>query len=344
MEKIDLCGLLFELCAANGVSGCEGDTAKKAQAYLSEYMNCEVDALGSVIGKKDGSEPGILLDAHLDRIGLVVTAVDSTGFLKVARCGGADARVMSAAEVMVWGKKPVFGVITSVPPHLAKSADSSKAADFDELCIDVGMSFKQASELIAPGDRVTFNGVQARLLSDRVASPCIDDRAGIAAILRCLEILRESGRDTCKLTVQFSVQEETGGSGARAGGFASGAQEAIAVDVGFGRAPGIREEQAGKLGGGTMIGFSPLLDNEMSKKLTALADKSSIAWQYDVMGGKTGTNGDDIQASAAGIKTALLSIPLRNMHTAVEVVSLGDIEATAQLMAEYILERSGYNA
>lgn len=333
--------MLFDLCSTEGVSGREWPIAKKALGYLSKYMECRIDALGSVVGKTDGSQPRILLDAHIDRIGLVVTAIDSTGFLKVAKCGGADIRVMAASEVTVWGKEPLFGVVTSVPPHLAKSGKSSKAADFDELCIDIGMSCEQAKELVSPGDTITFNGTQARLISNEVVSPCIDNRAGIAAILRCLEIIEESREETCALTVLFSVQEETGGSGALVGGFASEAQESIVVDVGFGRAPGIRNDQAGELGGGTMIGYAPSLDTVMSQSLTELAQGYDIKWQYDVMGGKTGTNGDGIQTSASGIRTALLSIPIRNMHTVVETVCLDDIEATAQLMANYILGRRG---
>ncbi|MBQ6265869.1 MAG: M20/M25/M40 family metallo-hydrolase [Clostridia bacterium] len=344
MKEYDLTELLFDLCKSVGVSGNESEASEKAMKYLSEYMPCETDALGSVIGKKEGKGINILLDAHIDQIGLVVTSIDDKGFLHVAKCGGADVRVMSSSEVTVWGKKKLFGVIASIPPHLADENEKNKAVDFDNLFIDIGMSKTEAEEFVTPGDRITFNGTQAKLLNNNVVSPCIDDRAGVAAILRCMQILKNSDKPLCGLTVMFSSQEETGGSGAVAGAFKSNADEAIAVDVGFAKAPGIKEEKAGRIGGGAMIGIAPSLDFDMSKTIISLAEKNSIKWQYDVMGGNTGTNGDEISATAGGIKTALISIPIKNMHTAVEIANIDDIEATAQLLAAYILERSDGNA
>ena len=336
--------LLFRLCAAGGVSGDEKEIAGVCLEELGRFMPCSVDALGNVIGKKEGRGINLLLDAHIDRIGLVVTAVDDRGFLRVAKCGGADARVLSSAEVTIWGKEKLFGVVAGIPPHLSDESEKNKAADFDSTYIDIGLDAEKAKALVSPGDRITFNGTQAALLGGRVCSPCIDDRAGVAAILRCLEILEEKGKDICTLTVMLSAQEETGGSGAAAGSYNSFADEAIAVDVGFARAPGVRNEQAGEMGKGAMVGFSPVLDRAMSCKLVSLAQKNGIPYQYDAMGGRTGTNGDDIQVARGGIKTGLISIPIRNMHTSVETVCLEDIEAVASLMAEYILERSGENA
>ena len=344
MKQYDLKDLLFDLCKSVGVSGDESEATKKAIEFLSEYMPCRTDTLGSVIGRKEGNGPNILLDAHIDQIGLVVTSIDEKGFLRVAKCGGADARVMSSGEVTVWGKKKLFGVVASIPPHLSDKNEENKAADFDSVYIDIGMSKSEAEKYITPGDRITFNGSQAELLNNNVVSPCIDDRAGVAAILRCLQILKNSNKPVCGLTVMFSSQEETGGSGAVAGAFNSDADEAIAVDVGFARAPGIQNDKAGKIGEGAMIGFAPSLNNAMSNELLRLAEKNSIKWQYDVMGGSTGTNCDEISTTAGGIKTALISIPIKNMHTAVEIVCIDDIEAVAQLMAAYILERSAGNA
>lgn len=340
---VEVSALLEKLCAAKGVSGAENRAADVAAELLGRYMPVKTDALGSVTGTVGDGDVHILLDAHLDQIGLVVTAVDEDGFLKVAKCGGADIRVLAAAEVTVHGKEDIFGVITSTPPHLSKPEDSSKAKNFDEIAVDIGMKREGALKLVSPGDRITFNGRFEKLLGNRVASPSIDDRAGVAAILRCLEML-EGKELGCKLSVMFSVQEETGGSGAQTGAFSAEADEAIAVDVSFATAPGISSEKYASLGGGTMIGYAPSLDYDMSRRLSDIAEKKNIPNQPEVMGGKTGTNCDEIQVSGKGVRTALLSIPLRNMHTAVEVCDLEDIENTAKLMAEYIIERSGANA
>ncbi len=335
--------LLEKLCAVSGVSGAENEAAKVAAALLSKYMPVKIDTLGSVTGSTGEGETHVLLDAHLDQIGLVVTAIDEDGFLKVTKCGGADIRVLAAAEVTVHGREKLFGVITSTPPHLSKPDDANKAKGFDDIAVDIGMNAENAKKLVSPGDRITFNGSFLRMLGSRVSSPSIDDRAGVAAILRCLEILEDKKLD-CKISVMFSVQEETGGSGAQTGAFAANADEAIAVDVSFASAPGVSSEKYAVLGGGTMIGYGPSLDFEMSRKLAEIAENKKIPNQPEVMGRKTGTNCDEIQVAGKGVKTALLSIPLRNMHTAAELCDLEDIESTARLMAEYIIERSGSNA
>ncbi len=339
----ELCSLLEKLCSANGVSGAEKDAAKIASELLGKYMPSKINALGSVIGTMGSGDTHILLDAHLDQIGLIVTSVDEDGFLKVAKCGGADIRVLAAAEVTVHGKKDVFGIVTSTPPHLSKSEDANKAKGFDEIAVDIGMKYEDAIKIISSGDRITFNGGFNRLLGNRVSSPSIDDRAGVAAILRCLELL-ENKELNCKITVMFSSQEETGGSGAQTGAFEAQTDEAIAVDVSFASAPNVSSEKYAALGGGTMIGYAPSLDYAMSRKLSDIAEKQGIPNQSEVMGSKTGTNCDEIQVSGKGVKTALLSIPLRNMHTSVEVCDLEDIESTARLMAEYIIERGSNNA
>lgn len=335
--------LLEKLCMAKGVSGAENEAASVAAELLNKYMPARVDVLGSVTGTTGEGETHILLDAHLDQIGLVVTAIDEDGFLKVAKCGGSDIRVLAAAEVTVHGREKLFGVITSTPPHLSKPEDSNKAKGFDEISVDIGMKREDAVKLVSPGDRITFNGEYLKLLGNRVSSPSIDDRAGVAAVLRCLELIKDKNLN-CKISVMFSVQEETGGSGAQAGAFAANADEAIAVDVSFASAPGVSGEKYAALGGGTMIGYGPSLDYTMSRKLAEIAENKEILNQPEVMGGKTGTNCDEIQVAGKGVRTALLSIPLRNMHTAVEVCDLEDIENTARLMAEYIIERGGADA
>ncbi len=341
MDFTQVKALLENLCSKGGVSGCENDAADEAAKLLGEFMPVTRDALGNVIGKK-GTGDGIILDAHIDRIGLVVTAVKEGGFLKVAKAGGSDIRVLTGAKVTVHGKEDIFGIITSTPPHLAKDKDDKKAPSFDEISIDTGLSREEAEKLVSPGDRVTVRGSFLNLIGSRIASPCVDDRAGVAAILRCLQLLE--GKETCPLEVMFSAQEETGGSGAMTGAFNFESGRAIGVDVTFATAPGVSEEKYGSLGDGALVGYAPSLDYEMSGELMSIAESKGIKAKPEVMGGRTGTNCDEIQTARGGIKTALLSIPIRNMHTCVEVCDLADIEAVASLMAEYVIERSKENA
>jgi endoglucanase len=333
--------MLFSLCSQFGASGCEGDVSVFAASKLSDYMKVRIDNLGNVIGELDGNGIHILLDAHIDQIGFIITAVEDNGFLRIASCGGIDMRVLAAHEVTVWGKSPLLGVITSTPPHLIKEEDSKRADDISDIAIDIGMSKENALKFIKPGDRVTLNSPQFKMLNNFVSSTAVDNRAGICSILRCLDILKDKKHD-CRLTVIFSVQEETTGSGARVGGFSTQPDEALSVDVSFASAPEIPKDKTGEAGKGTMIGVSPTLDYEMSRKLEEIAKAKEIKYQLEIMGGKTGTNADGIQNAGKGTKTALLSIPIRNMHTGCEVVSLEDIESTAQLITAYILERGGH--
>lgn len=335
MEMFDM---LCDLCHANGTSGDEKSAAVSvASELLGKFMPVHTDNMGNVIGDTGVEGSKILLDAHLDRIGFAVTAIDEKGFLKVARVGGIDPIVLSCAEVTVHGKSEVYGVITSTPPHLASKEDN-KARKIDEIAIDIGMSKEEAEKIVSVGDRVTINGNLVKLMGNRVSGAALDDRCGCAAILRCLEIL---GDKIGKLPVRvmFSACEETGAAGAVAGGFNSQADEAIAVDVSFAKAPGTDASVTASLGKGTMIGYAPSLNFEMSRRFEKIAKRDLIKYQVEVMGSRTGTNADDIAVSRGGKKTALLSIPQRNMHTAVEIIDLDDIESTAQLMAAYILER-----
>lgn len=331
--------ILCDLCHSNGTSGDESSAAAVAAEMLGRYMPASIDTMGNVIGDTGVEGSKILLDAHLDRIGFAVTTIDDKGFIKVARVGGIDPIVLSAAEVTIHGKRDVYGVISSTPPHLSKG-DEKKASKISDIAIDVGMTKTQAEEIISIGDRITMNGNLEKMLGKRVCGAALDDRCGVASILRCLEILGDK-LSTLPVRVMFSACEETGSAGAVAGGFNAQADEAIAVDVSFAKAPGTDDSVRAKLGEGTLVGYAPSLNFDMSRKLEELAKANSIKYQVEVMGSRTGTNADDIAVSAGGKKTALLSIPQRNMHTAVEVIDLDDIESTAQLMAAYILSREG---
>jgi len=327
--------ILLALCAAEGVAGHENAAAAVAARLLARHCgDVRIDKLGSVIGKKSGKGPRLLLDAHLDQIGMAVTAAELGGFVRVTACGGMDIRVLAGQEVTIHGKEALYGVVPATPPHLAQKED--KPTEWKDVLIDTGLPREKLEALAPVGTRVSLRAAPARLMGERLTAPALDDRTGVAAILRCLELLE--GKDTCPLTIVFSAQEETGGSGAKASGFSSDADAAIIVDVSFAMAPGLDEQKApGKLGGGVMIGVSPALDDQMSETLRRLAGEQGIPHTIEVMGGHTGTNADTLHAVAAGIPCALLSIPLRNMHTAAEIVDLRDIEAVAQLMAAYIL-------
>lgn len=331
---MDIKQIVARLTEGAGVSGNE-QTLHTAEAILSEYADVRRDALGSIIGTFGSGEKHIMLDAHLDRIGLIVTSVDESGFLRVDKCGGCDARVLSAATVTVWGKKPIFGVVTSTPPHLSKSEDASKAPAFDTIYIDTGLSCQEVKKTVSAGDRITIDAPVRSLTDNIITGSALDDRIGMAAILRAAEILKDKQLNT-KISIIFSVQEETTEAGAKAGAFGIAPDEAIAVDVSFADAPGIDPSQCGKLGNGGMICISPSLSAEMSYELIKAAETNGIKYQTEICPSSTGTNADVISASKCGVRTGLVSIPLRNMHTQAELADINDIESAAQIIAAYI--------
>lgn len=330
--------LLKTLTSAVGVSGAEENINSVLCDILKQYGKVSKDAMNNVYCTF-GSGAHFLLDAHLDEIGLIVKSISDDGFLKVDRCGGIDARMLLGSEVSVWGKEELRGVISTLPPHLQKADDEHKAPEIDSISIDIGLTKEEAEKYVSLGDRVTFKRNFTPLLGTQLSSSVLDDRCGVASIILALDMLKDVD---AKITVMFSSQEEIGGRGAQVGAFAKCVDEAIAVDVSFGWSPLCKKSDCGEIGKGPMIGFSPILNKEMSKKLVKVAEKYGIPHQPEIMGGgSTGTNADEITLTESGIKTALISIPEKYMHSPIEVVDTEDIENTAKLIACYVKERAG---
>lgn len=334
---MDIARTLLDLSALTGVAGHESEAAEAVAGLLERHGPVTRTPLGSVlctVRAPGGGEPHLLLDAHIDEIGMIVTYIGEKGFLRVAPVGGIDRRLLLASAVTVHaagGGLP--GVICSIPPHLSGDEDK-KNKKVEEIHIDVGMDREAAQKAIRPGDRVTINSAGRSLLGDLVSGKAIDDRAGCVAILCALEAL-EADKLQCGLTVLFSSMEETGGVGAKTAAYSVAPTHAIAVDVGFGHTPDAPRERCGELKKGPMIGFAPVLDRALSRELASLADAGGIPWQPDVMGGRTGTNADAIAVIRGGVVTGLLSIPQRYMHTPIETVSVQDVRNTGLLLAAY---------
>ena len=332
--------MCFFLSEKNGTSGDEKDACTFAKELLSEYMDTKIDVLGNVVGTVGDGKTHILLDAHIDQIGLVVRHIDDKGFLLVDKVGGPDLRVLTGAEVIVHGKEEIFGVISSVPPHLQNGDSKNEGVDLKSMAVDIGYCKEKAEEIVSVGDRITLRTPQFELLGDNIVSGSFDDRCCVAVILRALELTKGKLNNT-KLSVLFSVQEETNGSGAKTGSFALMPDIAVALDVGFGDDPYTDKSQTITLGKGPSIGISPTLDKALTRELKDICINKNIPYQHDVMGGGTGTNADSINNTGRGIKTALLSVPLKYMHTGCEVISTEDIENTAKLLAEFLIKKDG---
>lgn len=333
---MNLKDLLKDLCESEYI-GSVGNALNVANSHLSRFCETELCG-GNVIGKLGAngeSNSAVMLDAHIDEIGMMVVNVTDDGFVRVSAAGGIDYRMLAGMRVKIHAKEEILGVFCSVPPHLL--GKESKVPKLSELYIDTGLGDK-ARDIISIGDRVTFKQSFRPLLGNCVTGKSLDNRAGVAVLIRVAEILKEKNLN-CDVYFLLSDREETTQCGAVTKAFKIEPDEAIVVDVTFGNAPDIPPDKCGVLGSGAMIGVSPALDLNMCDDLRRVADENGIPYQVEVIGRTTGTNADVIASVKGGIKCGLLSVPLRNMHTPVEVVDTGDIESAANIISQYILSK-----
>lgn len=309
------------------------DASDIAFTALSKYAEASQNGI-NVIGKiKGAGNYTLMLEAHIDEVGFVVTDIDSDGFLTVKNCGGIDLRTLPSRTVIIHGKEKVVGVFCATPPHLGGPKEYD---DISALKIDTLLGEK-AKEIISVGDLVTFNQKAADLCDNRITGKSLDNRAGVVCIL---ELAHRLQGKKLPVNVVFALtdMEELGNRGAKTTVFDVSPDEAIVLDVSFADAPDVPSNESGKLSGGAMIGMSPILDKSISKELVSIAKENNMPYQTEVMGGRTGTNSDVISISKSGVKTGLVSIPLRNMHTDVEIVDIKDIENVCDLLEKYILK------
>lgn len=335
--------ILSELCAVCGVSGNEYEVSEIAANMLRRYTdNVTIEPNGNVIAQFGCSEQKhIMFDAHIDRIGFVVTYIDENGFLKGSPCGGLDMRTLPGSSVTICGKEPITGVICTLPPHLHK--DEASAVDKDEIWIDTGLSYDIVKEKISLGDTVILNSFMRSLLNNRVACGALDNRIGCAVLIRCAALLH--GKELpCKVSIVLSVQEETTESGAKTCADKLYPDEAVVVDVGFAHQTGVPPEKSGALGCGGIISIAPVLSKPVTNKLIQLSKEMGLVCDYEVCGGTTGTNADAISSARGGVACGIISIPERNMHTQVEVIDLKDAENIANLLVKYIFDGGAENA
>jgi endoglucanase len=331
--------LLKKLSEARGVSGYEAEVREMVAEEFGRYADeVQTDKLGNVIALKrgEGEEPRrrIMLAGHMDEIGLMVTKLEK-GFLHFTSVGGFDERTLLGQEVTVHGRKDLVGIIGSRPPHVLPKGEREKTISMDKLFIDVGVGEQELERLVRVGDLVTLRREFTQLQGDLVAGKALDDRTAVAAILVCLEGLA-SVRHTWDVYAVATVQEEVGLRGAITSAYGLAPDAAIAIDVTFGDQPGVSEAETVEMGKGPAIGFGPNIHPKLHEALVEVAKSQEIPYQVEPVPGRSGTDAWAIQVTREGIPTALLSIPLRYMHTSVETVSLKDVERTGRLMAGFI--------
>ena len=325
--------LLLFLTSLDGTSGDEKEISDAVCTLIDESYT---DKLGNVIASYNhNGKIRVMVEAHLDRVGYIVNGIDDNGFLTICKSGSPDLRTSVGAQVTVFGKKAVKGLITSIPPHVQKDNASNEVA-LNDLTVDVGMNHDEAESIISIGDRVIVKDDPVSLLNSNISASAFDDRAGVASVIIAARNLKNK-LNNINLIVALNTREEVGCQGASASAYALDPDIAICVDAGFGKDHNANGVETIELGKGPSIGVAPILDRDLFGCLKKLAVDKGIPFQHDVMSGRTGTDADSISNSKSGVKTALLSIPVRNMHTQAEIVNIDDVEATARLIEEFVL-------
>jgi len=337
---------LKELLSLPGLSGYEDPAARLVEARWKPFVHeLSRSRLGSVHGLRRGTgsqpRPSIMIATHMDAIGLMVTTIVE-GFLHVTMVGGVDARVLPGQRVNVHatGKgsdqaRPLPGVVAQPSARLLPPEAADGPVPLEHLLIDTGLPPRRVAELVQVGDLVSFASEPTELAGEVISGHTLDNRVSVAALTVCLETLqgREHAWDVWAVA---TVQEET----ALLGGFTSTFQLqpslGIAVDVTFAKGPGASDWQTVPMGKGPTICMGPNIHPALHKELKELADKLEIPYSPEYAPRHTGTDAFAMQITAAGIPTAYIGIPLRYMHTPVEVVAVKDIQRAGRLLAEFI--------
>ncbi|MGC9397942.1 MAG: M42 family metallopeptidase [Anaerolineae bacterium] len=336
--------LLKELSEISGLAGREDAVRRHLQALWEPWVDeLRTDALGNLIGVQRGAtaapRPELMLAAHMDEIGLVVTEIEK-GFLHVGRVGGVDLRVLLGLRVTVHGRRALPGVIGTRPPHVLSAEERKKVVPWEKLFVDLGLPAEEVQDVVGVGDPVSIHRPLLTLQNRRVAGKALDNRASVAALTQALEMLRAIRHDWDVYAVA-TVQEEVGIKGAITGAYGVAPQLAVALDVTFAKQAGDSEAGAFALDKGPTVGVGPNFHPQVVERLREAAKSREIPYQVEVLPGSSGTDAWGIQVAREGVPTGLLSIPVRYMHQPVEMVALGDIERTARLLAAFVADLPG---
>ena len=347
-------GILKLLCETPGVTGHEKDISFIVKNIFEKFCNeVKVDEHYNVIGvmkaklKEDnatsnGKPLRLLYTAHLDEIGMVVSEISTGGFVKITKIAGMDPKTLVAKKVSIHtANGNIKGIVASIPPHLTAGEERNKAFLFEDLYVDTGLSEEAVKERISVGDIVSYEPSFETQGMHMASGKSLDDRAGIFTLIKTMQILKER---TFSYDILFlaAVSEEFNSLGAKVGAWKLEPDLCVAVDVTHAKA-GIGEMsdvQLYTLGKGPVVCKSPILSTRLTRGLIDICKVKGWKPQIEVDNLNTGTDAFAVSVARQGCATALLSLPLKYMHTQVEMVHLGDIEATAEILAELAMQSS----
>jgi putative aminopeptidase FrvX len=340
--------VLLELLAARGPSGYEAAPAAVWREAADSFAEVSTDVLGTPLARvspKHGFEKSpqrLLVMGHIDEIGLIVTHIDDEGYLWFRAVGGWDAQILVGQRLVVdTSAGPVTGLVGKKPIHLQREEDRKKVADIRDLHIDIGArDGAEARDRVRVGDVAVIDLPPVELPNGRLTSRALDNRLGSYVALQAARLVSQAGGGEWELVAVAAAQEEITFGGSRTSTFALDPDAAIVVDVTHATdAPGIDAKEAGKheLGSGPVLSRGSTLNHRLFELLLQTARDEGIPFTVEASARATGTDADAVQVSRSGVPTALVSIPIRYMHSPVELVQLDDVHACARLIAAFAL-------
>jgi len=333
----DLSAFLRKITALRGLSGDEGPVAQAVfEAFLPLCGEVTVNAMSSVIGRMGKAGPRVMITAHLDEIGLMATVMEEDGAIRFTRVGGVDPRILPGSRVWVYTEEgPMTGVIGAMPPHLLRAEERKKNYEMAALYVDMGLPASRVTALVHPGTPIALHGPLKTLENRRCAAKTIDDRGGVAVMLRVAELLQQRELPAQVFFVAAS-QEEVGGMGAETAAYALEPDFGIAIDVTHGEMPGCEPDDVYPLDK-VVLTEGPNIHPILHKHLMDLAAKHRVDAVTSICPRVTWTDAASLQIARAGVPTALVEIPLKYMHTTVETVSMDVLDEAARLIAAFIV-------
>jgi len=325
--------LLRELCEAPGLPGSEEPVKEIVRRVFSEFTDeITEDALGNIIAHVPGKGPKLVLDGHTDEVAFMVNHVDDRGFIRLTPLGGMDPRVFYGQRVMVWGKKPLTGMVAAIPPHISRNTNNKEVPEVEDCVVDIGLSGDKVRKLVRVGDLASFTYPFVET-EDAIMSKAIDDRI---ALFVMIEALRKKPKLGCDLYLTATVQEEVGLRGARVivpvyePDFVIALEGTVAMDV-----PGIADYKTlANIGKGPEVRLSDrflVAHRPFSKFIMDTAEMKKIPYQITVK--KAGsTNATAMQVTGKGSRAASVSVPVRYLHSPTSVAYKSDIEHTINLI------------
>ena len=331
---------LKSLLLASSPSGYEDQAVDLFRSFVSPYVDSvDVDAYGNCIAHKKGCGRKIMIVAHADEIGLMITYIDDKGFLYFKEIGGIDTNLLPGRRVklITVDDSEITGVIGKKPIHLQERTDAAREFNPEDLWIDIGAKNKdEAEHVVSIGSVATFISDPIELNDNYICSKSLDDRAGLSVLIGVASRMTDSDLDIYYVA---SVQEELGAIGIQMVASAVMPDIGIVVDVTHASDyPSMFPVKDGniRLGQGAVIAIGPNMSKEISRGLVASAKENSIPHQIEAIAKPTGTDARMLQIAGTGIKTGLLCIPCRYMHTPNEVISTDDVDSVIDLLCEYL--------